>query len=93
MDYNLAATAFFGAITYASRFMTTSKYKTFRMTLTGTCFAIFLADDAVNFLQSLVNFELSKGGTIFMLGFLGAEMLERFILLIRSLNVNINWNK
>lgn len=82
-----------GAITYASRFLTTSKYKTFRMTLTGACFAIFLVDDAVNLLQSLVNFEVSKGGTTFMLSFLGAEILERIILLIKSLNVNINWNK
>lgn len=93
MDYDLLIAATLGAFTYASRFLTTSKYKTFRMTLTGTCFAVFLVDDSVNFLQSLVSFEVSEGGTTFILSFLGAEILERVILLIRSLNVNINWNK
>lgn len=93
MDYDLAITAFLGAVTYASRFLTTSKYKTFRMTLTGTCFALFLVEDVVNLLQSMVNFEISKGGITFMLSFLGAEILEKIILLIRSLSVNINWNK
>ena len=93
MDYNVLLTAFIGASTYAMRFLSTSRCKALRMTITGTSFACFLGEDTVNFLQTLVNFELSKGGTIFMLGFLGAEMLERFILLIRSLNVNINWNK
>ena len=70
-----------------------SKIKMVRVFLTGFAFAIFTVDDIVNLIQYFISFEVSKGGILFVISLLGSEILERVILIIRTVDVNIKWNK
>ena len=85
--------AFTGAIISALRFATKSKIKMVRVFLTGFFLAVFIGEDVVHGVQHYFSFEVSQGGVVFLVSFLGAEILERVILFIRSMNVNMIWNK
>jgi len=85
--------AFIGAVVSALRFSGRSKAKMLRVFLTGYFFAVFTGEDIMNGIQQYLSFKVSQGGVVFMVAFLGAEVLERTILFIRSMNVNMIWNK
>lgn len=85
--------AFTGATISALRFVSKSKVKVVRVFLTGFFLAFFLGEDVVRGIQQYLNFEVSQGGVVFLVSFLGAEILERVILFIRSMSVNMMWNK
>lgn len=85
--------AFTGAIISALRFATKSKVKMVRVFLTGFFLSVFIGEDVVNAIQQYLNFKVSQGGVVFLVAFLGAEILERVILFIRSMSVNMIWNK
>ncbi len=85
--------ALVGAAVSALRFIGKSKMRMLRVFLTGFCLAVFVGDDVVNAVEQYLNFKVSQGGVVFMLSFLGAETLERILLFIRSMNVNMLWNK
>jgi len=89
----LACAALTGGSLAALRHTKRGKMKMLRVFLTGFFLAWYVGEDVVNLTQQLMKFEVSKGGTLFMVSFLGAEFLERLILFIRTLNVNMLWNK
>lgn len=80
-----------GALISALRFFGKSKFKAFRVFVTGFFLALFIAEDVVALIQQLFNFEVSQGGIVFLVSFLGAEILERIILLINTVTINIRW--
>lgn len=55
-----------------------------RLWLSGFFLAIFLADDAVNFVQHIFSFQISKGGTVFLLALFGSAAIEKILFLINS---------
>ena len=89
----LVAAALIGSILAALQHTKRGKVKMLRVMITGFSLAIFTVNDVVNITQHLMNFQVSKGGILFVISFLGAEMLERVILIIRTFNVSMKWNK
>ena len=59
-----------------------------RMWFVGFFMALFVADDAIKFIQHLLNFEISKGGTVFMIALLGAAIVERVLFFIKSFKLS-----
>lgn len=87
------AAALVGSILAAMRHTHRGKSKACRVMLTGFALAIFTVDDIVNVIQHLMSFEVSKGGILFLISFVGAEILERVVLIIRTVDVSMKWNK
>jgi hypothetical protein len=67
------------------------KLKAFRVFLTGYFLAIYISGDVVYAADYYFNFEVSKGGIVFLVSFLGAECAERFIWLIKNVKVSTTW--
>lgn len=89
----LVAAALIGSVLAALQHTKRGKVKMLRVFLTGFSLAIFTVNDVVNLIQHLISFNVSKGGILFFISFIGAELLERVILIIRTFNVNMKWNK
>ena len=83
--------AFIGAVITALQHVKIDKIKAGRVFLAGFFLAVFLGDDVVNIIQHYFSFKISKGGVFFLVSFLGAEVLERLIILIRL--TNTSWIK
>lgn len=91
MELILAAAI--GAALSSLRWQKQGCMKMLRVFLTGFFLAVYTGEDFVNFVQQFMKFEVSTGGSLFMISFVGAEVLERLLLLIKTLDVNILWNK
>lgn len=89
----LVAAAFIGSVLAALHHTKRGKIKMLRVFLTGFSLAVFTVNDVVNLVQHLISFQVSKGGILFFISFIGAELLERVILIIRTFDVNMKWNK
>lgn len=89
----LIIAALIGAALAALQHTKRGKIKMLRVFLTGFSLAFFTVNDIVNLVQHFMSFKVSKGGILFVISLLGSEMLERVILIIRTFNVNIKWNK
>jgi hypothetical protein len=89
----LIAAALVGSILAAMRHTHKGKTKTCRVMLTGFALALFTVDDVVNIIQHSMNFQVGKGGILFLISFVGAEVLERVVLVIRTVDVSMKWSK
>lgn len=69
------------------------KLKAFRVFLTGYFLAIYISGDAVHAADQYFNFEVSKGGMVFLISFLGAECMEKAIWLIKNIKFGTTWVK
>lgn len=89
----LLLAAFIGAALSSLRWQGKGAVKMLRVFLTGFFLALYTGVDFVNFIQQYMKFKVSMGGSLFVISFVGAEVLERLLLLIKTLNVNMLWNK
>lgn len=55
-----------------------------RLWLSGFFLAFFTADDVVNAVQHIFSFNISKGGTVFLLALFGSAAIEKCLFLINS---------
>lgn len=55
-----------------------------RAWLSGFSMSLFLADDAINFIEHIFNFTVSKGGAVFFIALFGAAMLEKLLFIINT---------
>lgn len=87
----ITLTAFSCSILAALRYLDESRIKIFRVFCTSMGLTLFLGEDSVNFVQFFFSFEISHGGTICILAFVGTELLEKMLLVIKTFNINKLW--
>lgn len=87
--------ALVGATLSALRYLgkNPQKMKAFRVFLNGYFLAIYLSSDVVMASGQYFNFNISKGGTVFLISFLGAEILEKALWFIKTVSISTMWNK
>lgn len=80
----IAPAAAIGATVSALGVRKLDKLAIARLWCSGFFMALFLADDAVNAVQHLFSFEISRGGTVFLLALFGSAGIEKCLYLINS---------
>lgn len=83
--------ALIGAFASSLQQISGGLFKMARALFTGFFVAYYAGEDVANFAQTYFNFEISKGGTIFLVAFFGSEILEKLILIARSAQIGIKW--
>lgn len=91
MEFQLITAAASGAITSALRFIRQSKFKTFRIALAGFLLSYFTAIDFTDWFNKEFEQTISYEPVFFILGYLGAALLEQAIQIINAYTVKAKW--
>lgn len=70
-----------------------SKAKIFRRGVSGWALAFFGGQDLAALIQHFFSFEVSEGVCVFFVGYIGAAVLDRVIVLINAVNIRGSWGK
>ncbi len=66
-----------------------SYIKLCRIWAAGFFLAFFAGNDVANFIQHLFNFQISKGGTLFLVAVFGSACIEKILFFIKSFKLSI----
>ena len=81
-----------GAATSALRLKGRGVFSIFQVFITGFMFAYFVAGDVTMFINEYLGIIVGYAGVYFVLAYLGAEILDRAITVIRVFQVGKKWS-